>query len=307
MNEAFYYRDGHDLVAMIHAVQAIFPFISGALLIGFYVYYWRIIQKDSLNYEEIDTRDWSTVAAYYLVSFYFTIFVFGLDLTGVVYQDNGTEFIIDNESIKNFVITPMVYDVLAVIFIVALFLISNLQLCSWVLQKCCCLPDCCSNVTNVVYKKWQLLCLGLAGFAPLLCIASHAPYIVIAWITGPSYAYGIGVFYAIMFFVYFFTFKLLYYICARYGCGSCCTESDGKFSYVALILPFTMGLILTGFFVMIACFVVLIPITESIEDASRQASVIYQAIIFVLGLFLAYLVFKPKENDQERATLSSSL
>ena len=284
VNEAFYHHDGRDLVAMIQAVQIVFPIISSLLLFGFYVYYWCIIKKDSVNYEDLEPRDWSTVAAYYLVSLYFTLFVLGLDGAAAHYQRIGTDFITD---IDNFVVAPMVFDAFAVLFIVTLLAISR----------------CCSN-------KWQLICLGLAGFAPLLCIASHAHYIVIAWITAPSYAYGIGVFYAIMFFVYFFTFKLLYYIFARYGCGCCSTESDGKFSYVALILPLTMGLILTGFFVMIACFVVFIPITESIEDASRQVSVIYQGVIFILTAFIAYLVFKPKEkesSDQKTANQSRSL
>ena len=345
VNEAFYHRDGRNLVIMIHLVQVFCPLISIFGFLGFYAYYWCIIKKGSVNYEDLDTRDWSTVAAYYLVSLYFTLFVFfGLDCAAAHYQRIGTDFITDND---NFVVAPMVFDAFAVVFIVALLAISR----------------CCSN-------KWQLICLGLAGFAPLLCIASHAHYIVIAWTTAPSYAYGIGVFYAIMFFVYFFTFKFVYYIDARYSgcskvlykiydccccCCCCCKKSedqtensedqmensedqmensedqiensedqmensedqkeksdDKQFSYVALILPFTMGLFLTGFFVMIACFVVLIPITESIEDASRQVSVIYQGIIFILTGVLAYLVFKPKEKKKKKKkkkkhTLSRSL
>lgn len=286
VNEAFYHRDSHDIVAMIYVVQVLFPIISSALLIGFYLYYWCIIQKDSLNYAAIDARDWSTVAAYYLVSFYFTFFVLGLDSAAVHYQRTSTEFITNSGTIRNLATTPIIFDLFAVIFIVVLLVISIKQIHDH-------LSDCCSNVD---YKKWQVICLGLAGFAPLLCIASHAHFIVIAWTTGPSYAYGIGVFYAIIFFVHFFTFKFLYYVYASYGCCYKKSEEDRKeFSYVALLLTLLLGILLTGFFVMIACFVVLIPITESIEDASRQVSVIYQGIIFVLTALLAYLVIKPRQ------------
>ena len=258
---------------MIHVVQIFFPIISIALLIGFYVYYWVII-KGSKNIS-LTEKEWSTVAAYYLVSSYFTVFVFCMDCAAVCYRLDGTEFITDNEVIKNFVITPMIFDVLAVIFVVALLFISKR------------LSD---------HTKWQLIWLGLAGLAPVVCIASHAHFILIAWITDPVYAYGIGVFYAIMFFVYFFTFKFLYYIFYKYGCG-CYTKSDNsKFDYVTLILPLLLGVLLTGFFVMIACFVVLIPINEAIESAPRQVSVIYQGIIVILTALLAYIFIKPNQT-----------
>ena len=285
VKESFYYRDTHNIVAMIHVVQVFFPIISCALFIGFFVYYWVIIKgSEGIALNE---KEWSTVAAYYLVSFYFTLFVFCLDCAAVHYRRVGTEFITDSEVIKNFVITPMIFDGLAVIFIVALLFISKR------------LSD---------HTKWQLICLGLAGLAPLLCIASHAHLILIAWITGPVYAYGIGVFYVIMSFVYFFTFKFLYYIYACYGCcGRKKSEEDQKkreedqkkskgqkkFSYEALISPFVIGLFLTGFFLMIACFIVLIPISKSIEDAPRQVSAIYQSISFVLSVLVGYIIIKP--------------
>ena len=282
MNEAFYYRDSHNIVALIHVVQVIFPIISCLLFIGFFAYYWMIIKKE--DDKDIDAKGWSTVAAYYLVSFYFTLFVFGLDCAAVHYRHIGTEFITDNEDIKNFVITPMIFDAFAGILIVALLVISSK-----------CIPSRCHQIDST---KWQLICLGLAGLAPAVCIASHAHFIVIAWITDPVYAYGIGVFYVTVFFVYFITFKILYYIPACYGCGSCFTKSDDEFIYVALVLPFTMGFILTGFFAMIACFVVFIPINEAIEDASRQVSVIYQGVIFILTGLLAYLVIKPIPKEK---------
>ena len=275
VNESFYYRDGHNIVAMILLVQIIFPFTCSLFLFGFYGYYWKVVC--SVEYDDIGPGEWSTVAAYYLVSLYFTFFVFCLDCAAVHYEWVGTEFITNSEDIKTLANAPLFYDLVAVIFIVAVLVISS---------KCCHSSWC----SNVVYTKWQLIWLGLAGFPPFLCIASHAHFIVIAWITAPDYAYGIGVFYTILLFVYFFTFKFFYYIYARYGCCCCEKSEDQKFSYVALILPITIGVLLTGFFVMIASFVVLIPITESIEDASKEVSVIYQGIIFILTGLLAYFV-----------------
>ena len=310
VKESFYYHDGRNIVAMIHVVQVFFPLVCSALILGFYGYYWKVVS--SVEYEDIGPREWSTIAAYYLVSLYFTFFVFCLDCAAVHFGRVKTEFITNIDNIKNLTIAPLIYDLLAVILIVAVLVISServyTKLPSWCSKCCCsikswcskcccsswCSKCCCSSwCSNVVYTKWQLICLGLAGFPPLLCIASHAHFIVIAWITAPNYAYGIGVFYTILLFVYFFTFKVLYYIYARYGCRCCEQSEDQEFSYIALILPIAIGVLLTGFFVMIACFVVLIPITESIEDASKEVSVIYQGIIFILTALLAYIVIKP--------------
>ena len=65
-------------------------------------------------------------------------------------------------------------------------------------QAMCCCADC---------DKHTFLFLKLAGVVPLLVLASHAHYIIIAWITDPIYATGVGINYAIFYVIHLVALK----------------------------------------------------------------------------------------------------
>ena len=195
VSKSFYNSNDQDIIGFIHAVQVLFPLTSCVAFIVCFVFYWVNIRR-SRQFKAPRDTDWSTVAAYYGISLYFTFFTLGLDSAALHHRVNGVEFISNNEVLKNLVITPFVLDIVAVVFILALVVAS-------------CVILYYSNT------KWQFVCLSLAGLAPFLCVASHAHFILIAWITDPTYASGIGVFYGILFFVYFLTFKFVYHHCVN--------------------------------------------------------------------------------------------
>ena len=197
----------------------------------------------------------------------------------------------------------------------------------------------CCKITDDNYVNVQFICLSLAGLAPLLCIASHAHFILIAWITNPGYASGIGIFYGIIVFVCFLTFKCVYYYV--HSLLSCCRKQDTKspndtpplqqntnsqpqpdtsptccthfchgdtskdgpsLSCAALLLTLVIGLFPIGCLAMMACFFIYIPINNSIEDTPTQVYAIYQGIIVILTALLAYIVVvKPKSFSIKKA------
>ena len=284
MTQSFYKHDGYDIVALVHIVQVLLPITSCVIFIVCFVYYWVKI-AGSRQYQHLTDTDWSTVAAYYGVSLYFTLYAFSLDCVAVNHRRVGAEFIRDNEFIKNFVYAPFALDFVAVVIIAGLFLIPYFG-------RCC-------HCTMSEYTKCQFICLSLAGLAPFFCIISHAHFIVIAWITDPAYASGIGAFYGFLVVVYFLIFKFVYHQCNHLLLSIYCyntsveTTVRGDFkrlSFAALLIMLAAGLFLTGYFGMISCFFILIPITKSIEDTPTQAYAIYQGIIVVLTALLAYVV-----------------
>ena len=93
-----------------------------------YIYY----QRSKKGSSQPTSEDFSTTAAYYGVSLYFTLFVLCLDIAALHYRRIGAEFIlISNDDIKDLVFVPLVFDFLAVAFIVALVFIPGE--CIWLL------------------------------------------------------------------------------------------------------------------------------------------------------------------------------
>ena len=370
VKDSYYNRDNDNVLDLIHVVQVIFPIFSVLFFVVCFVYY-QVSKKGSS--ELASEKDWSTTAAYYGVSFYFTLFVLCLDFAAAHYRRIGAEFIlISNENLKNLVIAPIVFDSLAVVFIVALVFITGECICCRCCymkgkkeeeregkgkEKCCCktidekcIKNCiccwcynteggaeggrkdnkcryqCCKITDDNYVKVQYICLSLAGLAPLLCVASHAHFILIAWITNPGYASGIGIFYGIIVFVCFLTFKCVYYYvhlllssclqqgpqpqqgklrnCCAHFCRGDTTNEDcpNSLSCAALLLTLVIGLFLIGCFAMMACFFIYIPINNSIEDTPTQVYAIYQGIVVILTALLAYIVLvKPRSFSITKA------
>jgi len=311
VNKSFYNRDNHDILSLIHTAQVLFPFFSTLLLVACFVYWWCVHRKDS---RPPSNEDWSTLAAYYGVSFYFTLFVWCLDWVVVHHTVQEQLFVIENNLLKRLAVAPTVFDSVSLFFIVCIiplnFIRAEILYRARNSKDIKCKKECLGGLTStdgkdVKYTKLQFIWLSTAGFSPFLCITSHAHFILIAWITDPSYAFGIGVFYGISFFVYFVTFKFLYYEFVRLWsyCSTCCKEhtcsfctdtaSDEPpqaFSCLGLLLILAVGLIVTAYIAMIACFFVYIPISKSIEDTPTQVYAIYQGIIVVLTVLLSYVV-----------------
>ena len=64
-----------------------------------------------------------------------------------------------------------------------------------------------SPQNEVKVETVSLRLLKLAGVVPLVSLASHTHYIIIAWITDSLYATGVGINYAIFYVIYLLVFK----------------------------------------------------------------------------------------------------
>ena len=87
---------------------------------------------------------------------------------------------------------------------------------------CCIFPD--QNVPTEDEKKLWILTLLL--IAPLVCLASHAGYIIIAWISDPQHASSATFIALLSFFYYFISFRQLYTALRRKSnfCKSRCCQ-----------------------------------------------------------------------------------
>ena len=72
-------------------------------------------------------------------------------------------------------------------------------------------------------KAWLLL---VSFLAPLVCIGTHASFIVMAWTSDPSDASSMTVIFTLSFFYYFFGFRQLYIILSSCPCLKCNTEEN---------------------------------------------------------------------------------
>ena len=71
VKDSYYNRDNADILSLIHVVQVFFPILSVLFFIVCFIYY-QVSKKGSSQLAS--EKDWSTTAAYYGVSFYFTLY-----------------------------------------------------------------------------------------------------------------------------------------------------------------------------------------------------------------------------------------
>jgi len=130
--------------------------------------------------------------------------VFILDWFGFVYTIRGNFISTGNSAFFLSVITGMIVDVTAFIWVMFVMATS----CHW---------DCknmwyrwrnqsCPLETSKRIKK--LLCTVM--FAPILCIANHFHYIILAFISDPYHAGSITIAYGLSFFLHYFVFRQFY-------------------------------------------------------------------------------------------------
>ena len=132
-----------------------------------------------------------------------TLVILALDIWALVLQlqhhNESTDYLregnADHNSLFNYPMTVLMVDFIAVL----------------------CTPITVIIVMMCKRTRWSLKChevlflfLTLTGVAPLICLASHTHYIIIAWLIHPTYASKIGIYYGITIFVYFFLLKQIY-------------------------------------------------------------------------------------------------
>ena len=136
-------------------------------------------------------NSFATTAAHAVISLVFVLYVFVLDICAVSVRNETPEYYSDmyNKLLFNYPGVLLFWDMIALY-------ISFILVISLIAARCC--------------NKNTFPLLLAAGMVPLLCFASHAHYIIIAWITDPFYATSVGIYYGVCYIIHLFLFKLLH-------------------------------------------------------------------------------------------------
>ena len=288
---------------MLYCFQFLFPFLT-AILIAIYVISSHL--KDiSKNINTI-----STTAAHAVLSFMFILFVLILDICAVtVGNETPPEYYNDT------------YHELLFVYPGLLLFWDILGLCTFV-----------ALVISALIAAWHhnentFPLLVEVRIVPLLCFASHAHYILIAWITDPFYATSVGIYYGICYIIHLLLFKRIfkdvYYLTNNRNCkrsfkdhtnNYCCKRIFKRVYYLTnnrycgarcvrshpFICSFgtATGVFFIAFIyqVLLTVFVAFIPINNAIENVPSKLFIALQSAGALLLGFLAYQTILGKES-----------
>ena len=284
----------HDpfLNANIPDLLYVFQFLFPALVFLLAILYVKCSYESIMTHvkKQIKHDNWATTTAYAFMCCTFLLYVFALDAVAVGFRDHHfmptPEFYSSAEDnlLYQYPLMLLVLDVIVFFYIVVVFIIVG---CMYKTGKFRPADEADEERAKERAEKIAMyFFLILFGIAPLLCLASHAHYITIAWITDPVYSGAIGIYYGIIIFMQFFLLKQAY------------TNSCYKKTVAQMCLTW---LAINGFQVLITVFFVYIPIKHSIENTPTFLYAFISGSGVLLLLLIAYKVI-----HDPRGTLSIS-
>ena len=298
--------------------------------------HWWLIKKCQDNQDNwaVDKDSWAITIAHAIISSTLIVYILALDIAALKFRENTPEYYNEsyNALLYHYPGTVLCWDILAVIVIIAVLIFIALAVM-------CCRTDgdkytfgfldfnndaamsiiCCvklsreKGVISVLLKLTGLvpllslaaktvifLLLKLTGVVPLLSLAAHAHYIIIAWITDPLYATGIGINYAIFYVSLLVMLKLS---CKR---TIQCYDSWTKHKFdtnckvcIGVLAVFVVWLVSLSFQILVTVFFVYIPINHSIEDTPSTLLTIIQGTGAVfLGLIAWKVIVDPRSRGK---------
>ena len=248
---------------LLYWFQFLFPSLT-AILIVVYV----ICSRPKDIFKNINTI--STTAAHALLSFVFIIGVFVIDIVAVAVRNETPEYYSDmyNKPLFDYPGVLLFWDILAI----GIFVISALV-----------------SVWHI-YRNENAFLLRILFKVPLLCFASHAHYILIAWITDPFYATSIGIYYGVCYIIHLLLFKRIYkqvdYLANNCNCKVLCSFGAATGVFIIAFL----------YQALITVFIVFLPINNAIEDIPSRLFIAIQSAGALLLGYLAYQAILGKES-----------
>lgn len=186
----------------LHITVALFPF--GTWLLLYLCDPIQLLLGDKTWTKLEDEHSHGTIAAMIQLSVVFTVYVFVLDIAGIYFTVTSTFITYDsNAAFYLSTVTGVIVDVGAFVWVVGVLVSS----CHW---------DCRHFFERVRNRE---MCRGsdrvkklvsTITVAPVVCLANHIHYIMIAFISDPFHAGSIAIVYTIAFFLYFFMFRQFY-------------------------------------------------------------------------------------------------
>ena len=275
LNEELYhdpFLDG-NIPQLLYCFQFLFPPLICLLALSYVGLSYKSIQK-YVEKQSRHTKNWAAIFAYAVMCWTFVGYVIALDAAAVAYRGQHVmpEFFTDNLLYQYPLMPLAVWDVVALLFLLLFTIpvIGFLLSIKW--EQC--------------KEKTLYFLMILLGIAPLLCLASHAHYIAIAWITDPVYSGAIGIYYGILIFMWFFLLKQAY-------AKDCFWKTVAQMS-VAWLTIVVLQLLTSFFFVYI-------PVKHSIENTPTFLYAVISGSGVLLLLLIAYKVI-----HDPRGTLSIS-
>ena len=240
---------------VLYAFQIVIPFFTIVFIVGY--------SLCSLNeYVKNPTEDlWAITISHDVISFGFILYVNVVDIVALIFRNAETpEYYSEMHDalIFQYPWILLCWDLLALVAISTLLLRA--------------LVDACNETT--------LLFLLIAAFVPLVCLASHVHYIVIAWVLDPFFATGIGIYYVIFYSMHLVLLK------KTYTKVSACNGRWAKTWPIAMIVVFVCTVLCQ---MMVTMFIRSIPINNSIEKTPSSVLTIIQG---VTAVFLVLVTWK---------------
>ena len=289
-----------DRLNLLYCFQFLFPLFV-AVLVVLYIFWWSMKRSAEEHSEDTDVNSWAITVAHAIISSCFLVYVFALDIAALAFQDPTPEYHSTNYSglLYHYPGTLLFWDVLALLIIAVLIFIA-------LAAK---LAIFCFSDSN----QHTLLFLKLAGVVPLLVLAAHAHYIIIAWITDSLYATGIGINYAIFYVIYLVVFKHTYIGIKEIKNFSALKNlkpnTQKKVSRCfAILLAISAWLLSISLQVLLTLFFVYIPVNNSIEETPSTLFTIIQGVTVVfLGLIAWKVIIDPSGEVGTLSIISSAL
>ena len=265
---------------MFHGILVlgyILPFITILVILAIVL---RIIYKDGKkvkNFREKVEKDstlQANLVATTLVCFYGTIYIFALDMLSIIFECMGTlPRYFGNVAKSEFYGITLNCSIVIILlyFIIGIFFfVSSLYMCKKY------------RITVVV-----ICCIG----STVLSLSFHFQNVLIAWTATPLYAEKIALFYGIVIFVLFVSFKYTYILSTK--------VVKGCMAYIVFII-FTI--LVTINVVIVTSFVAFFPTNHSIEQSITALTTISNGAIFLGGLLAYKFFFNGTNGVQEKST-----
>ena len=249
------------------------------------------ILGENINIEKYakDCNNWATIIAHTTIGFTFLLYVFVLDIAALVFRDSRITDTAYYKTQKNdllfFYTVPLfLWDLIALVIFILLSvrMMMKTKICLEQLKEH--LEDWSIELSD----KDLFVLLATAGTVPeLLCLASHAHYIIIAWMLDPIYATGIGIYYSIFYVMHLAvltqTYKATYKVFGSSGA-------------LGAMIAVYVGTVI--FQVLVTVFIVYIPINNAIENTPTRLSTIIQGVgTLFLGLIAYKIIIDPRKTS----------
>ena len=269
---------GHEdnSVVLLYVFQFLFPLLASILVIFFVCSSYKSVKTYVQEHMEgakcRATKHRATTWAYFFLCCSLWLYIIILDVLAVVHRDYNlppSEYFRNNTLLFYYPVALVVCD----LFFTVLALVFNIAF------ACCMYRQVGLNCVETGY-----LFMILTGIAPLLCIVSHIHYIVIALVTDPVNAGGVGVYIGITIFVQFFIVKKAYVVAPDRCECKCISKIPCK-----IACAFLVWLLVLGCLAVTTSLLGIMPLSHPLEE---EATRLYTFLHGINTLVLALIAYK---------------